>query len=902
MPGFKVPGNGYLLIDSHALLYSGYFAMLRNPLRAKDGTNTSGLYHLVREIIDKRESHSPDVVTVAVFDHPSPTFRSKMYPEYKANRPSMPDELRKQSEYARILIPALGIPLLEKEGMEADDIIAWITQQAVSRGDTVEILSSDKDLLQLATAGVNIIRPRRGNRKEIIVGENDVKNIMGVRADQVADYLALTGDSSDNIPGAKGIGPKTARRLLNEFLNIDQMYESIIDVEPDSVRNKLLKSKEMVILSRKLISLVPAHRMDFSIDDLSAQVPDTELASELLTSLGMQSILSKLNPGHSVDLFSVIGNDTSPEWCSTTVIRSVKDLKGFDLSKHKNDYLAIDTKTASKRPFQAIPVGISITYSEDSAVYIPLSGPDAPAAEEVLPAIGNILKNSRIVAQNGKYDIHILESIGLEIPGLSGDPMIADYLLRPEMQSHSLSILSSTWLGRPMTEYGEVPGKAAILTEVDTEKIAEYCCRDSATTLQLSRILRKELEKDEKLLSIYDSLELPLVKIISDMERRGIGLDIDSLHQLETEFSETIGELEDKAAETAGFRINLNSPAQVSETLFGKLGLTPVRKTGTGANSSGIEVLEKLRGKHEFVDTVIEHRELSKLLNTYIKKLPEYICPKDGLIHTTFSQAVTATGRLSSQSPNLQNIPVRTSRGREVRKCFVPGKIENVFITADYSQIELRILAHFAGPGNLQRSFEKNMDIHSSTARALFGDTSPEHRRKAKEVNFSILYGISAWGLGNRLNVSRGEAAGIISRYLETYPELESFFSGCIEYAEKNEETRTILGRKREFKGFRFAKGARRSSMERMIINTTVQGSAADIIKLAMLNVDRRLQNILETGLVLQVHDELVAVAPENSALEVSEIIKAEMESAFELNVPLRVDTGYGRNWMEAQH
>ncbi len=894
-------GKRYLLIDSHALLYSGYFAMLRNPLRAKDGTNTSGLYHLVREIIDKRESQSPDV-TVAVFDHPSPTFRSEMYPQYKANRPSMPDELRRQSEYARILIPALGIPLLEKKGMEADDIIAWITQEAVSRGDTVEILSLDKDLLQLAAPGVNIIRPRRGQRREVIVGENDVKGIMGVRADQVADYLALIGDSSDNIPGAKGIGPRTAQRLLNEFHSIGNIYESIIDVKPESVRNKLLISKDMVNLSRRLISLVPAREMDISIDDLSAQVKDVQLASELLDSLGMRSILDKLNLNPSVDLFSAIESDSSSEWCSTTIIDSMEDLERFGVTERDNNLLALSTETISKRPFRAIPVGISITGSEDAAVYIPLSGPDALIAEEVVPVIGRILKNSRIVAHDGKYDIHILESMGLKIQGLSGDPMIADYLLRPEIGSHSLQALSSRWLGRTMSEYKDVPGKTETLRDVDTEKVAESCCRDTAATLKLSRILRKELEKDERLLDIYDSLELPLVRVISDMERRGIGLDIDSLHQLETGFSRTIRELEEKAGKTAGFRINLNSPAQVSETLFGKLGLTPTGKTGTGANSSSIDVLEKLRGKHEFVDTVIEHRELSKLLNTYIKKLPEYVCSEDGLIHTTFSQVVTATGRLSSQSPNLQNIPVRTRRGREVRKCFIPGNKENVFITADYSQIELRILAHFAGPGNLQRSFEENIDIHSSTAKALFGDNSPEHRRKAKEVNFSILYGISAWGLSNRLNVSRGEAAGIIARYLETYPELESFFSGCVEYAEKNEETRTILGRRREFKGFRLAKGSRRSSMERMIINTTVQGSAADIIKIAMLNVDGRLRDIPGTGLVLQVHDELVAVAPANSAEEVSEIIKAEMESAFELNVPLLVDTGYGRNWMEAQH
>ncbi len=896
-----MPDRKYLLIDCNVLLYRGYFAMMHSPLRAKDGTNTSGLFYLLREIIDMKESRSPDL-TVAVFDHPSPVFRVKMYPDYKANRPPMPPELRSQSKYARKLIPALGIPLLEKEGFEADDIIAWLTQEAVSQGDKVEIFSSDKDLLQLASEGVTIIRPGRRDGRETLVGKNDVESVMGVRADQVADFLSLTGDSSDNIPGAKGIGPKTALKLIKKYQSIDGIYGSIADVSPESVRSKLENSMEMVFLSRKLISLKPAHQLDINLEDLSMKPTNVDLASGMLTSLGMQSILDRLGMTPAGDLFSALGNMSSTEWCSTTVIGSIHELEELDLGRPEDGFLALDTETTSKRPFQAVPVGVSLTTSEDSAVYIPLSGNDALSIDEVVPVLRHILENRLVVAQNGKYDIHILESMGLRINELRGDSMIADYLLRPEIQSHSLSNLSATWLRRPMTEYREVLGNAESLADVETEKIAEYCGCDSAAALKLSRILREELEKDESLLNLYDSLELPLVRVISDMEKRGIGLDIKSLKRLETEFANTRRELEEEARETAGFPINLNSPAQVSDTLFNILGLTPIKRTGKGVFSSSMEVLEKLRGKHRFVETVIEHRELSKLLNTYINKLPGYICERDGRIHTSFSQTVTATGRLSSSSPNLQNIPVRTSRGREVRKCFIPPDDSHILITADYSQIELRILAHMAGPGNLRRAYEKNMDIHSATAEAIFGDASPAHRRKAKEVNFSILYGISPWGLSNRLNISRGEAAGIINRYLEAYPELESFFSRCIEYAEEHEETRTILGRRRMFKGFKSAKGARRSAMERMVINTTVQGSAADIIKIAMLNVDRRLRDTANSGLVLQVHDELVATASESAADEVTRIISDEMESAFELDVPLVVDTGKGKNWLEAGH
>ncbi len=891
----------YLLIDCNALLYRGHFAMIRAPLRAKDGTNTSGLYYLIRELIDMKDSRLPSV-TVAVFDHPSPVFRKDLFPEYKANRPSMPDELRTQSAYARELIPALGFPLLEKKGFEADDIIAWLTQEAVSRGDEVEILSPDKDLLQLAAGGVTIIRPGRRDGQETLIGMNDVKGVMGVRADQVADFLALTGDSSDNIPGAKGIGPKTALKLIEEFHTIDRIYGSITDVLPESVRTKLENSMEMVYLSRKLISLVPAHQMDISLEELSMKHPDEKIASSILSAMGMQSILIRMGISPPGDLFGSIGNTASTEWCSTSVIGSIRELEGLDFGSPQEGFLALDTETTSKRPFQADPIGISLTTSEKKAVYIPLSGVDAIPVEEVVPVLKQMLKDRLVVAQNGKYDIHILESMGLRINELRGDPMIADYLLRPEIQSHSLSNLSVTWLDRPMKDFAEVLGSAVSLADVETVKVAEYCGCDSSTALELNRVLRKELEKDEKLLKLYDSLELPLVRVISDMEKRGIGLDTESLKRLESEFSDTRAELEEEAREIAGFDINLNSPSQVSHTLFEVLGLTPVKKTGKGKFSSSIEVLEKLRGKHGFVETVIQHRELSKLLNTYIKRMPGYVCERDGLIHTSFSQTVTATGRLSSSSPNLQNIPVRTSRGREVRRCFIPGDDNHVLITADYSQIELRILAHMAGPGSLRRAYEENKDIHSSTAEALFGDSSPTHRRKAKEVNFSILYGISSWGLGNRLNVSRGEAAGIITRYLETYPELESFFRTCIEHAEEHEETRTILGRRRDFRGFRSARGTTRNAMERMVINTTVQGSAADIIKLAMLKVDSRLQDIANSGLVLQVHDELVATAPASSAEEVSNIIRDEMESAYELAVPLNVDTGIGRNWLEAQH
>jgi len=438
---------------------------------------------------------------------------------------------------------------------------------------------------------------------------------------------------------------------------------------------------------------------------------------------------------------------------------------------------------------------------------------------------------------------------------------------------------------------------------VPVDRVAGYCCADSATAWKLSGLLEERLSADQDLHRIYREVELPLINVLVSMERRGVSLDLESLAELRTSFEDILGQLTTEAKKITRHEVNLASPAQVSRILFDELELKPVRKTPTGGYSSRMSVLEALQGRHPFVDLVLEHRELSKLLGTYIAKLPDYISPRTGLIHTSFNQAVTATGRLSSSNPNLQNIPVRTERGRMVRKCFVPGGDLEVFVSADYSQIELRVLAHLAGPGALREAYERDADIHSTTAEALFGDASPEHRRKAKEVNFSIVYGISPYGLAQRLAVSVGEAAGIINRYFATYPEIDIFYRRTVADTEATGETRTILGRKREFPELAGAKGSNRRSIERMVVNTTVQGSAADIVKLAMLGVHRRLEEELpEAALVLQVHDELLAVSPEERSSDTTKILIEEMEGACPLDVPLKVETGTGANWLDALH
>jgi DNA polymerase-1 len=881
--------NRLLLVDSLGLLYKGHFALLRNPLTAPDGTITSGINHLATEIFTMFDRYEPDMIA-AVFDYPTPSFRKELFAGYKANRPPMPEELRIQASLVRDLLVLLGIPVVEREGLEADDLIASLTDEALRRGKEVFVLSSDKDMLQLLRPGVTLYRPGRPGRPAGELTEKDVPDLIGVRADQIIDYLSLTGDGSDNIPGARGIGPKTAVGLIREFGSLDGVYDNIDSVTPESVRLKLQKDREVVSLSRRLVTLDRVLPEGLSLDSLRPSMPEIPGALEMLDRLGMTQLLKRIAPGGEMADVTAL------------IVRSNDDLARM-MSEISKGPVSLDTETTSRRPIDADIVGISLSQSPDRAWYIPMTGEDTPDASSVIDALNGIAAHSGLIAQNAKYDLHILRNIGLDWPLVSGDPLIADYLLRPVAASRNISALSLLYTGKTMETYNDVLGNADTLMGVPLERVAGYCCADSATAWKLNILLEARLSADNDLHRIYREVELPLIKVLVSMERRGVSLDLASLAELRSKFEDRLGQLTSEVREIAGRKVNIASPSQVSRVLFDDLGLKPIRKTPTGGYSSSINVLETLQGSHPFVDLVLEHRELSKLLGTYIARLPDYISPRTGLIHTSFNQAVTATGRLSSSNPNLQNIPIRTERGRLVRKCFVPGGERNVFVSADYSQIELRVLAHLVGPGALRDAYERDADIHSATAEALFGDSSPVHRRQAKEINFSIVYGISPYGLAQRLDVSRGEAAGIINRYFATYPEIDIFYRKTVADAEATAETRTILGRKREFPELAGAKGSTRRSIERMVVNTTVQGSAADIVKLAMLGVHKRLMDDLpEAALVLSVHDELVVVSPDNRSSEAAKILIEEMEGACPLDVPLRVETGTGINWLDALH
>ncbi len=877
-----------ILVDTLSLLYRGHYAMLRHPLVGSDGTVTSGLNFLLNELVALTEKY-PNSSIVAVSDAPGACFRKNIYPEYKANRPPTPIELREQTQLAREIIPLLGIPFIEKSGLEADDIIAGLS---VESDLPVIILSPDKDLLQLVTENVSVLRPGKFGRSSTLVKYGEVAEVMGVPAKYVADFLAIMGDSSDNIPGAKGIGKKGAAQLINQLGSIEDIYARISEVTSKSVRSKLEASKELVLLS-------------YSLTDLSGKLPDDLMGinfdRKAVNQESLKPYVTRLSLNKIAEKFDVPKEENESDFveeftCKVNIVYSMDEIRLPGTGP-----VCIDTETTSLDPLKAKLIGFSLCSDSTESWYIPFL--ENKNQKKILTDLSKLLISRGFVAQNAKYDSRVLLNYGIVLPVPAADTYLADYILRPDARSHSLKKIVPLWLNKTMKTYAEVADNEGSLIEVPVEEVAEYCCNDSASTYALNKKMDEKFRTDSSMNYIYKNVELPLSSVLAAMENTGIGLNREVLFKENDAISKRIFELMEIATNQAGEFINFSSPKQVASLLFDKLGLKPVRKTSKGTRSTDINVLLKLRNEHPVIETLIEFRELAKLQNTYVKKLPAYINPDTGLIHTNYNQAGTGTGRLSSNNPNLQNIPIRTARGKKIRKCFIPPIPGHLFITADYSQIELRVLAHLAGDGALRAAYRNEADLHSITSIALFGDSLPENRQKAKQVNFSIIYGISAYGLSSRLSVSMGEASGIISKYFDKYPEVKEFRDKTIQYAAEKGETRTILGRKRIFTGSSGASGNAKKQLERAAVNSVVQGSAADIIKLAMINVKKRLDAELPAAkLVLQVHDELVVSAPIAELDTAKLILKEEMENAFNLEVPLTVETGSGYNWLEAGH
>lgn len=896
------------LVDGHALAYRAYFAFIKNPLMNSRGENTSAIFGFTRAIMQLMKKYAPRYLAV-VFDSEEETERHREYREYKAHRERMPDEMAGQLPVILELLDALGVPVVIRPGYEADDILATLARRAAASGMDVKIVSGDKDMFQLLSGRVRVIRPSRGTALEDEIGPEYVEKRFGLRPEQVVDLLALMGDSSDNIPGIRGVGEKTALKLLHSFGSLDAILNGLEEVKPDKLRIKIEGGVEDAVMSRSLVELkeVP---LDLALEELSLVDRDQERLRDLLLRLEFHQILKELTPG----TYAGGGN-------TDYVVAGEDDLEGIARVLSGSSEFVIDVETTSLDPMKAEPVGISFCTEPGRAWYVPLIEPEAgelfDANREKVrtgidpgmvkrwlgPALSDPSKGK--IGQNIKYDLLVLEAHGFRVEGVSFDTMIASYCLDPERRSHSLDTLALEFCRHRMTSYKElfpVGDRRRDIRSVPTDRLAAYSCEDADYTMRLKRVFEESLEESgfERL---FHDIEMPLSLVLKRMEQAGVALDCNRLARLSAEVSEELRRLTEKIHDAAGESFNINSNKQLQRILFDKLGLPAMRRTKTGY-STDVDVLSRLVEEHEIAGLVLEHRQLSKLSSTYIDALPRLVDPSTGRIHTSFNQAVTATGRLSSSDPNLQNIPIRTDLGRKIRSAFVPGG-GLLLMDADYSQVELRILAHVSGDENLVGAFRDGADIHTRTAAGIHGvsegEVDGDMRALAKTINFGVVYGMGARGLSAQLGISHEEAVGFIEEYFDKYPGVKDFIERSKEEARKKGYAETLLGRRRLLPGICSGDGRARSMSERIAVNMPIQGTAADMIKIAMIEIDRSIsEKGLKSRMILQVHDELVFEVPPEEQEIMVELVPGIMASALELAVPVRVDVGTGGNWLEA--
>jgi DNA polymerase-1 len=900
------------LIDGHALAYRSYYAFIRNPLTNSKGENTSAVFGFLRVLLLLLRKFDPEYLAV-VFDSGEETERHREFSEYKANREEMPDEMESQFPWIIEAVEALGIAVIEQPGYEADDVIATLAREAERDGNEVRIITADKDLFQLLSSKVKIIRPGKGTSLEDEIGPEYVKKRFGLSPSQVADLLALMGDSSDNIPGVKGIGEKTALKLLHEFGSLSEIMERVDEIEPSHVREKIESGVDDASLSKELVTLMDVP-LDLALADLApGERRDDELA-DLLIELEFHQILKELSldmsgPGTEVSYVTVDGDSL------TEMIDTLSRSSGF----------VLDTETTSLDAIDASLVGISFSTGEGKAWYLPIAidhgerssgfleeldgGRDCRGMklDEVRSAIGDLLSDETIqkIGHNIKYDLLVLDSHSLPVKGPIFDTMIASYLLDPERRSHSLDNLALEFCRHRMIPYEDLfieGDRERDITRVPLDKLAEYSCEDADYTMRLKTIFEKELT-ESRLMRLFEDIEMPLCRVLKSMELEGISIDVEKLDKLSGEAALEMGRLTSEIHALAGEQFNINSGKQLQRILFEKLGLQPIRRTKTGF-STDMEVLAELAPEHEIAHLVLEYRQLAKLASTYFKALPKLVNPRTGRIHTSFNQTVTATGRLSSSEPNLQNIPIRTELGRRVRSAFIPRK-DWLLLDADYSQIELRIMAHLSGDDALRDAFHEGADIHSRTAARIYGVeealVTKEMRSLAKTINFGVIYGMGARGLSRQLAIELDEAKRFIDEYFETYPGVKEYIERSKELARERGYAETLLGRRRMLPEIGSGDGRARSFSERIAINMPIQGTAADMIKVAMVDIYERIDaEGFESRMILQVHDELVFEVPSRELERVRSMVSECMESAVELDVPVRVDMGTGANWLEA--
>ena len=881
------------LIDGSSYLYRAFFAV-RGLVNSK-GMPTNAIYGFTNMLNKILKSKDPEAIAV-IFDAPGKTFRDEMYADYKATRQAMPEDLVRQLSHIKSIPPAMNIETLEIGGVEADDVIGTLAKRGLAEGFDVILVTADKDFMQLVTKqagdpgpGITIY----DDMKERVIGIDQVVEKFGVPPERVVDILSLIGDTSDNIPGVRGIGPKFAADLVKEFGGVEDLLAQIPKVKP-RFRGALEAGREDAILSKKLATIRCDLDLPFDPAKFHVRPPDRDRLAKIFTELEFTKFLQ--------DLDAAAPKVRSISYEKYRLVCTTEELRKVVAALEAAPTVAFDLETTSIDPMRARVVGISVCGRVGEPVYIPvghryLGVPAQLPLETVLSALKPVLTNPTIrkVAQNASYDALILRRLGIEVTPISFDTMVGAYLIDPDRGPFDLKSLSKKWLNHDMTLYEEVAGKGECFDQVPVEQARDYSCCDADVTLHLAPILEKRV-RDDQMGRLLDEIELPLIGVLLELEGNGVKIDANHFSSLSRDFDRRMTGSVKEAFTLAGEEFNLDSPKQLQRILFEKLQLDTGKRTKTGF-STDVSVLEKLAEKHPLPAKILEYRQLAKLKGTYIDALPALVNPETGRIHTSYNQAVAATGRLSSSDPNLQNIPVRTSEGRLIRKGFVP-EAGCTLVGADYSQIELRILAHLADDTRLREAFQEGRDIHAATAQEIFGSADDEHRRRAKAINFGIVYGMSAFGLSQRLGIDQKTAQEYIDLYFSRYPGVKAYLSRTLEDARRIGFVKTMFDRRRYTPDLKSQNRVISGAAERIAVNAPIQGSAADLMKLAMIRVSRSLKG-MGALMILQVHDELVLEVPSEKADAASQILREEMEGVHPMSVPLKVDVSRGPNWAD---
>ncbi|WP_396163078.1 DNA polymerase I [Flavobacterium sp.] len=942
------------LLDAYALIFRGYYAFIKNPRINSKGMDTSAIMGFMNSLMDVIKREKPDHLAVA-FDKGGSDYRFEMYQEYKAHRDETPEAIKIAVPYIQELLKAMHIPIVEKAGFEADDLIGTLAKQAEKEGFQVFMVTPDKDFAQLVSENIFMYKPARmGNDIEIWGIPEVLEKFEIERPDQVIDFLGMMGDAADNIPGLPGVGEKTAKKFLAEFGTLENLLANTHQLK-GAIKDKIEANKELGLLSKKLATILLDCPVTFDADDYELSKPDVEKTDALFQELEFRQLKAQFDKlfGTGKEYDEIDSNENTAETPQAVKKVPIKksndeqfDLFGFsdesDAPAMQHSYYAtlentphfyqtiqgdlpvklllqnllgqtsvcFDTETTGLDALNAELVGLSFSFEKGKGFYVPFPE-NQEEAQALIEKFRPFFENEIIekIGQNLKYDLKILSNYNIQVKGKLFDTMIAHYLINPDMR-HNMDVLSETYLKYTPKSIETLIGKKSkgqlSMRDVLLEEIKEYAAEDADITLQLKQHFQPILEKvgTKKL---FDEIEIPLLPVLADMEKEGIRLDVDFLKSMSVDMQKDIDAFEQQIYETAGEKFNLASPKQLGSILFDKLkiGGAKQKKTKTGQYATGEEVLSYLAHEHQIVRDILEWRQMVKLQSTYIDALPNQVDKKTGRVHTDYMQTVAATGRLSSNNPNLQNIPIRTERGRLIRKAFIARDENYTLLSADYSQIELRIIAALCGEENMIKAFQNNEDIHKSTAAKVFNvpldQVTKEQRSHAKTVNFGIIYGVSAFGLSNQTNLSRKESAELIEAYYQTYPKLKSFMSSQVDFARENGYVETISGRRRYLKDINSANAIVRGGAERNAVNAPIQGSAADIIKIAMINIHKKLTaEHWKSKMLLQVHDELVFDVHNSELDSIQPMIKHEMENAFKMAVPLDVEIGWGKNWLEA--